>query len=107
MLNFYMIEDTDTTWQEPNEEKYIGGLTLAQHATLSRVWTTAKKNGIILVFFSDSRLNSRQTHSLNRIINSMSMGTSSSSFFFESIGKLSTIVEQAILNECGLITFCD
>ncbi|PIE01340.1 MAG: hypothetical protein CSA81_12210 [Acidobacteria bacterium] len=107
MLDFYMIEDVETTWQEPNEEKYIGGLTLAQHATLSGVWTIAKKNGISLVFFSDSRLDSRQTQCLNRIINSVPMSTSSSSFFIESIGKLSVIVEQAILKKCGIITFCD
>jgi len=59
MLDIYSVADEDENWDEPQEEFYIGSLSLDEWQVLSGLWPMIKNANAPLSpesFFEDSRV---------------------------------------------------
>lgn len=104
MLDFYIITDYEDIPEYPNEENFIGQLSLEDLKSLKSVDEYANTLNIQLSYFEDFRITSRITRSIlqfaeNRI-NTIEKGN-------KACQKLIDILSKAVSCESGIVAFCD
>lgn len=105
MLDIYSITDQKSLLGEPSEERYLGSLSLEDHAALATLWASLAEERIYFSYFEDSRIDSKLVlvaiEQMDRIA---ATGRMSSHPPFE---KFRRVLSKAAERGEGIVTFGD
>ncbi len=103
MLDFYLISDEDEMWDEPLEAFRIGAFSLEEWKSLSNLLTAFENNGILLSYFQDTRIDSKQVTVAIKLIEEYDRQKN-----VDPVRKnFKEMICKALIQGKGIISFCD
>lgn len=103
MLDFYLISDEDEMWDDPLEAIRIGAFSLDEWISLSNLLTAFENNGILISYFEDTRIDSKQVAVAIKLIEEYDR-QKNVDLVRE---KLMDMICKAQIQGKGIISFCD
>jgi len=112
MLDMYWISDEDKTWQSPQEEFYLGSLSLEDWRVLSGLWAILNQKEVQLSYFHDTRLmrDDVQTalEEVERFaVSGLPEDHAAQESFERAIEKIRQVLQTAASERKGVVAFCD
>ncbi len=108
MLDFYFIRDSENSPEYPDEERYLGSISLEQHKALRCVFQKCESYDIHIRFFEDTRLFSDQTKRLLACCKEcFDLINEEDSLLEEALINLMDLLEFIVKENYGLMAFCD
>jgi|GEM_PF-1507393 len=104
MLDFYRISDDEGFPEYPNEEKFIGQLSLKDLQSIESVVKYAEKLNIRLHYFEDFRIKHEHTIKISEFAESRVKASNKEK---EACQRLIDILKKAISCRSGVVAFCD
>lgn len=107
MLDFYLISDSLAIPESPDESNYIGGISLEDFHYIRLVINYSRKLGIELSFFSDCRVDSKNTSLLLKWTEEHLKKNKLKKREEMAFQKIESIFKKAVENDVGIVGFCD